>query len=198
MFELVVLGLDISKNRTGWAVGFPGMRRPSWGTFGLPDTWHKKEGQRLNEWRDFLERKIDEHGVNYFAMELLMIQPGEFTYDSHIPMAWMHGVVVETAYKRGIRYGAVPVSSWRAHFLGTKDAPKGLSKDRRRTALKDMAQRQAANRGWLCEYHDEAEALGIMDFALFCLDPDYEHKVGPLVRRAELKAEIAAFRGESP
>jgi len=41
------------------------------------------------------------------------------------------------------------------------------------------------------------EALGIMDFALACLDADYGHRVGPMVRRAELKADIARFRGEA-
>ena len=58
--------------------------------------------------------------------------------------------------------------------------------------------KRAAERGWLAQFHDEAEALGIMDFALSCLDADYDHKVGPMVRRAELNADIARFRGDVP
>lgn len=197
MSELTVLALDIAKHRTGWAVGSPDMERPYWGTYELAGDWEKHEGLRLHQWRTFLESKIAAHHVTYVAMERPFIDMRDFDYNGTVPIIQMWGIVLELAQSLKLRHGAVPIGSWRAHFLGTAKAPAGLAKAQRTTALKDMAVKQALNRGWLCQFHDEAEALGIMDFALACLDPDYEHKTGPQVRRAELKAEIAAFRGEA-
>lgn len=195
--RLVVLALDIAKWRTGWAVGYPGMNRPSWGVYQLAGDWDRHEGQRLHQWRNFLERKIDEHQIAYIAVERPFIDMKNFDYNGTCPILQMHGIVLELTHARGIRCGAVSIQSWRSHFLGTSQAPKGLASHQRTAALKDMAMRQCAQRGWLPEFHDEAEALGIMDFALACLDADYEHKTGPIVRRTELKASIASYRGES-
>jgi len=198
MSDLVVLALDIAKHRTGWAVGFPGMPRPSWGVYELAGDWDRHEGLRLNQWRRFLESKIDAHGVTYIAMERPFIDMKSFDYNGTAPILQMHGIVLELAHARGARAGAVSIASWRSHFLGTAKAPAGLAAAQRTSALKDMAMRQCASRGWLPQYHDEAEALGIMDFALACLDADYDHTTGPAVRRAELKAEVAQFRGDAP
>ncbi len=198
MTDLVVLALDIAKHRTGWAVGSPGMQRPYWGHYSLAGDWDRHEGLRLHQWRTFLKTMIDRHGVTYIAMERPFIDLKSFDYNGTAPILQMHGIVLELAQARGIRAGAVSIASWRSHFLGTSKAPAGLASHQRTNALKDMAMRQCASRGWLPQYHDEAEALGIMDFALACLDPDYDHKTGPTVRRAELKAEVASFRGESP
>lgn len=198
MSDLRVLALDIAKHRTGWAVGFPGMDRPWWGVYELAGEWDRHEGLRLHQWRTFLERKIDEHSVTYVAMERPFVDTRDFNYNGAVPILQMWGIVLELAQAKGIRHGAVPIGSWRSHFLGTAKAPAGLAKAQRTSALKDMAVKQALHRGWLCQFHDEAEALGIMDFALACLDADYDHKVGPTVRRTELKAEVARFRGESP
>jgi hypothetical protein len=196
MSKIRVLALDIAKHRTGWAVGYSGMTRPSWGVYNLAGDWDRHEGLRLHQWRNFLEVTIDTHSVEYIAMERPFIDLKSFDWNGTAPILQMHGIVLELAHARGIRAGAVSISSWRSHFLGTSKAPAGLASNQRTNALKDMAMRQCLRRNWLCEYHDEAEALGIMDFALACLDPDYDHAVGPDVRRAELKAEVAAFRGE--
>jgi hypothetical protein len=198
MSVIVVLALDISKNRTGWAIGSPGMERPFWGVHQLAGDWDRHEGQRLHEWRKFLQRKIDEHGVTYIAMERPFIDVNAFDYNGTVPILQMFGIVIELAHALRIRSGAVAIQSWRSHFLGLTAAPKHLASKERTPWLKDMAMKRAAERGWLPQFHDEAEALGIMDFALSCLDADYDHKVGPTVRRAELRAEVARFRGEAP
>lgn len=198
MSELVVLALDIAKHRTGWAVGSPVMSRPSWGVYQLAGDWERHEGLRLHQWRTFLKSTIRERGVTYVAMERPFIDQRDFNYNGTVPIIQMWGIVVELSQALQIRHGAVPIGSWRSHFLGTAKAPAGLGKAQRTSALKDMAMRQCAQRGWLPEFHDEAEALGIMDYALACLDADYDHKTGPVTRRAELKAEIAHFRGDHP
>lgn len=198
MSDLVVLALDIAKHRTGWAVGRPGMNRPYWGVYELGGDWDRHEGQRLHQWRSFLARKIEEHAVTYLAMERPFIDLKAFDWNATAPILQMFGIALELAHERQIRAGAVAIASWRSHFLGTAKAPPGLASAQRTSALKDMAVRRCLQRGWLCEFHDEAEALGIMDFALACLDADYEHKTGPDTRRAELKAEVAHYRGEAP
>lgn len=195
---LVVLSLDIAKNRTGWAAGSMQWTRPHWGVFELAGDWDRHEGQRLHSFREFLMRKIAEYGVTYIAIERFFIDLKDFDFNGTTPIAQMHGIAMETAHAEAVRCGSVAIGSWRKHFLGSAAAPKHLAAKQRTGYYKDMAIKKCTERNWYVQFHDEAEALGIMDYALSCLDPDYEHKVGPTVRRAELKAEIAAFRGESP
>lgn len=195
---VVVLSLDIAKNRTGWAVGSSSWTRPHWGVFELAGDWERHEGERLHAFRSFLARKIADHAVTYVAIERFFISLKDFDFNGTTPIAQMHGIAMELAHAEGIRCGSVAIGSWRSHFLGSAVAPKHLAAKQRTTFWKDMAIKTCVQRNWYVQFHDEAEALGIMDYALACLDADYEHRVGPHVRRAEHKSEIAAFRGESP
>jgi hypothetical protein len=198
MSSPVVLALDIALRRTGWAIGWPGMQRPFWGVHDIAGDWDGREGERLHAWREFLVARFDEHTVTCIAMELPFIDGRAFSFNGTSAVLQMQGIALELAHARGIRAAGVAIASWRAHWLGHGVAPKHLAKKERTPWLKDQAMKRAAERGWLARFHDEAEALGIMDFALSCLDAGYGHKVGPMVRRAELKADIARFRGESP
>lgn len=195
---LVVMALDIAKNRTGWAIGATAWKRPEWGVFELAGEWERNQGKRLHAFRQFLDRKCVEHGVTYLAIERFFIDMKDFDFNGTTPIAQMHGIAMEHAETIGIRCGDVAIGSWRAHFLGSAAAPKHLAKKQRTSFWKESAIKSCVARNWYVQFHDEAEALGIMDYALACLDPDYDHKIGPTVRRAELKSEIAAFRGESP
>lgn len=198
MSDLVVLALDIAKNRTGWAVGAPRMRRPYWGVHEIAGDWDRHEGKRLHEWRTALTQLVERHGVTYISVEAPFIDWKAFDYNGTVPILQMHGIVLELAEARRIETGSAPIASWRSHFLGTCKAPKGFEGKQRTNALKDLAMKRCADRGWYTQFHDEAEALGILDFTLSCKDPDYEHKVGPIVRRVDWKAVQADFRGESP
>lgn len=195
---LVVLALDIAKHRTGWAIGSPKWDRPYWGVWEMPMPWDRHEAERLDAFYQFLTAKIADRGVTYIAMERLLIDMQDFNYNGTVPMAQMHGTALLAARHKGCRQGAVAIQSWRAHFLGQAAAPKHLGKAQRTNWLKDEALKKAHARNWYCTVHDEAEALGIMDFALWCMDEDYQHKIGPFIRRAELKASEARYRGEAP
>ena len=198
MSNLVVLALDLALRRTGWAVGWPGMQRPFWGVHDTVGDWDGREGAHLHAWRRFLEARFDEHRVTCIAMELPFIDGKAFNFNGTVAVLQMQGIALQLAHARGIDAKGVPIPSWRAHWLGQAIAPKHLAQKERTPWLKEQAMRRAADRGWYVQHHDEAEALGIMDFALACLDADYDHKVGPAVRRTELRAEVARFRGESP
>lgn len=192
----VVLALDISVRRTGWAVMGPKLPRAYWGVYEDGGDWQKEGGKRLRAYRHWLKEKIAEHGVNTLAVETLIISPKEFTYDSHVPMAKLHGLTEEIVQENHLTGYRMRSESWRAHFLGTARAPKDKTKGERRHWFKNAAKEIAMDRGWLCEHDDEAEALGIADAVLASIDADYWHKVGPDVRRQELKAEVAAYRGD--
>ena len=196
---LVVMGLDISRYRSGWAVGCSAWSAPKWGTHEptARGEWKKAMGAELSEWRAFLAAKIEAHGIGYLALETLTVPPAEFSYEGHVPMAQMHGVAAELASDLKIRCGEVAISTWRKHWLGVGFAPKSVAHDGRTAWLKQAAIKQCLTRDWYVQHHDEAEALGIMDYALTCLDNDYQHRHGPAARRIGLKADQAAFRGET-
>jgi hypothetical protein len=193
----IVLALDIALRRTGWAVGSSGMQRPFWGVHDTAGDWDGREGECLHAWRRFLEARLNEHAVTCIAMELPFIDARALSFNGTAAVLQMQGMALELAHARGIRAAGVAIASWRAHWIGRGVAPKHLARKERTPWLKDVAMKRAAERGWLTRFHDEAEALGIMDFALSCLDAGYDIKVGPMVRRAELKADIARFRGEA-
>lgn len=196
MKPLVVLALDISKRRTGWAVGGADWRRPIWGTHEIVGDWARREGHHLHSWREFLIETIERHQVNYIAMERFFIDMRDFDFNGTVPIAQMHGVVIELAEARKIRCGDADIKSWRQRFLGTAVAPKGMPADRRRKWWKELAVKACVARNWYVTHDDEAEAIGILDFTLAALDEDYAHRVGPAVRRQEWKREQAVFRGE--
>lgn len=193
----IVLALDIAKHRTGWAVNSPSWPRPFWGTYDLAGEWDRHEGKRLSQWRRFLLSKIEQHGVTYMAVEAFFIDLKSFNYNGTVPMAQMHGIAMQVADEKGIGCGAAQTRAWRKHFLGADSAPKFINGGRERTDwLKDKALKVCASRGWLCSVHDEAEALAIADYTMAVLDPNYAHRIGPVVRRQEFKADMTAFRGE--
>lgn len=194
----VVLACDVAKNRTGWAVGSHGMARPFWGVFDLQGEWEGHQGARLTEWREFIHHRVLHHAVTHIAIEKPFVDFRAFSFGGTESTLMKIGVAAQLGYSMGVKVALVTIQQWRAHFLGSAVAPKHLAEKQRTPWLKDMAMKRAAERGWLAQFHDEADALGIMDYALAALDPDYDHAVGPVTRRVELKAEIAAFRGEAP
>jgi hypothetical protein len=198
MTSHIVLALDIALRRTGWAVGWSGMSRPFWGVHDTVGDWDGREGERLHAWRRFLEARLAEHAVTCIAMELPFIDGRALSFNGTVAVLQMQGLALELAHARCIRAAGVAIASWRAHWIGHGVAPKHLARKERTPWLKDVAMKRAAELGWLTQFHDEAEALGIMDFALSCLDAGYDYKVGPMIRRAELNADIARFRGEAP
>ncbi len=194
MSRPVVLALDIALRRTGWAVGWLGMQRPFWGVHEIAGDWDGREGEHLHAWRRFIEARTGEHDVTDIVMELPFIDAKAINFGGTMAVLQMQGIALEVAHASRIRAAGVAIASWRVHWIGHGVAPKHLARKERTPWLKDVAMKRAAERGWLTRFHDEAEALGIMDFALSCLDADYDHKVGPMVRRAELRADIARFR----
>lgn len=195
MTDLVVMALDIAKHRTGWAVGAPVWPRPHWGVHELDGAWDGREGLCLKAWRSFLINQIARHGVTYMTVEQFMIDMRDFNFNGTVPIAQMHGIVLELCEERSIKVGRASIASWRKRFLGTAVAPAGMPSKLRTDWWKKQAVTACTDRNWYVTHHDEAEAIGILDFTMAALDEDYAHRVGPTVRRMEWKREQDAFRG---
>jgi Holliday junction resolvasome RuvABC endonuclease subunit len=77
----------------------------------------------------------------------------------------LQGVLELTALDAGLPCKAAAVQSWRSHFLGKGWSLKGLPKDSRRRELKAAVRQQCKILGWPTTGDDEADALGILDYA---------------------------------
>ena len=63
------------------------------------------------------------------------------------------------AEAKGVRFHTVNQSVWRRHFLGA------MKRGTKRATLKDYAKERARQLGFSPRNHDEADAIGILDYA---------------------------------
>jgi hypothetical protein len=156
-----VLGLDLSKTSTGYAVWGPGDARPHSGTWELGSAFTSRGlvFAKLHQNMSDLNRlgKIDA----IFFEET--IHPAKLQGHTNIDtLRVLSGLAAHAeswgeAMKCRAIY-AVNQSTWRRLFLG-KLPPHMRSSD-----LKDMAMRRARQLGFHPTKHDQAEAIGILDF----------------------------------
>lgn len=188
-----VMGLDISANSTGWAVGQFAWEYPKYGRWRPPKDWEWSTMQEnCASFRDFLTIKVKSLGIEYIGMEAYIVPPEQFSAASHQFMFSLHTIASLVAHDCKIQAGRAAIKTWRAHFLGRSVAP---NKDFRlpgehdnRYWFKREAIRRCADRGWLTDNDDTAEALGVMDCILFGKDPDWAHRYGKYQRQTEVKA----------
>lgn len=85
---------------------------------------------------------------------------------------------------------AVNQSSWRRHFLGGIKRPRDPRTGKQiKVDLKGLAMERCGEFGWKPAKHDQAEALGILDYAADAVGftPPWRHAV-PLVKQFESQA----------
>lgn len=80
----------------------------------------------------------------------------------------------------------VDIADWRREFFGGRRPPKNA--DSQSDVWKDMAKLECADRGWLCEDHNAAEACAIWLYGCLCSDKQFRHSQKVHQRRAELTA----------
>lgn len=185
MTDLVVMAIDLAKHRSGIAIGGPAWPRPFWFVHELSFDYDKKPGAALHAWRRCLTDTITKHLVTYVAVESFFIDMKKFDFNGTVPAAHMWGVLLELCAERGIKCGQAPIGAWRKRFLGSAVAPKNLVGRMKTEYWKERAVKACVDRNFYVTYHDEAEAIGILDFTLAALDRDYAHRTAPLSRRAE-------------
>ncbi len=181
-----VLALDIAMHRTGWALGGPDWPRPQWGTFETVNWGKGTEGKNLSNFRKFLDEKGT--ALTALVIEQVFVDNRNggmnFQWNGTQAQLMLSGVALQWADDRGIAVNEINIDDWRMRFLGLNRKPKDFKSDSK--YWKNLALRRAAERNWFCTHHDEAEALGILDYALFALDKGYRLKTNALHSRAQL------------
>ncbi len=99
------------------------------------------------------ERIFYEEAINPAALS------GHTNIDTLRLLSGLAAHVESFAYATGCRVQAVNITTWRRHFIG-KMARGTKSKD-----LKDYARERCRQYGWKPQTSDEADALGILDYA---------------------------------
>lgn len=187
--SIVAMALDQSPTATGFAIGAPCDPRPVFGVFNLR-SWGVHEGKRLAEFRDWLMARIKRHGVTHLYYEapanVQFIAGRAKSFDTTSQQNMQIGVINLVAHDCAVPVAQVAASSWRSRFLGTTKAPPGLKGDAARAELKRLALRACALRNLLVEDDNAAEALGILDYGLSCIDRRHAGKTHVLFNRAEL------------
>lgn len=177
-----LLCLDLSSS-VGWARWVEGYERPAFGTQAINGENIDEKGVKFCEW---LVSKLIADGITHLAVEKPFIN-----------MAHSSEVVVEQSYvlpalaglearRRGIRFKRIPIGEWRQKVLGVTMAPKHLSKNDRRTWLKQKAIDYCLAAGWPIDREpaatrsDAADALCICEYQRFLWDPAYAASRTPL------------------
>lgn len=196
-----VLAIDQSMLATGWAHWLKGEKSPSGGLFSLP-SWGDEEGKFLNKWRTWLADMIWDRQVTHLYIEdtsfaLLHrdkdgtewgLKHHEDTTEKLATFGLMCNAL-QAADKANIEAYLVEPRVWRNRFWGTERPPKSYTPSARRSWLKERSKQSCIERGWIIENHNIADAHGILDFAMCCVDPLYESRSGPLFRRAQLQRD---------
>ncbi len=205
---MIALALDHAPNNTGWAIGSPKAGRIASGVFHLK-SWGDNEPERVDALYEWLCGLIQKHEVTHVFYELWTQQSPDrrngrktaaFDLNTRMNQGAVVGVIWLASRKaagRPLPCSAVPISSWRSRFLGTTKATPGLAGVYGEDSLKDKALRVCAKRGWLVEDHNEAEALGILDYSLCSLDRHYAGATDGIFRRAELTEDTARVRARA-
>lgn len=157
-----ILGLDPSKRAMGWALWAPGDQIASgiW-ELGSELTSRGTVFARLHENMMALHRLGPIEAV--FYEDIVNIVPGSpvpTNKDSILLAAGIAAHIESFGEAMGFRIiRAVHQAKWRRHFLGKM--PRGT----RSTDLKAMAMERARQLGFKPVKHDQAEAIGILDYA---------------------------------
>ncbi len=167
------LALDIATS-TGFAIGSPVDGPVEWGTHTLPRTG-ADHGRFLQAYRDWLVPLIREKNISRVVYEA-PIMPMAANIQTTRKLYALCGLTELLALDFDLVCQEAQISKWRRHFFGKGNAGG------KRAALKKRAIAECRRRGWEVKTDDEAEALGILDYALSCKSPTYAFNGSPLAR----------------
>lgn len=191
------MALDQSLRATGWAIGAPCCRKPVWGLFELP-SWHEREGERQAAFEDWLRHMIKSHAITHVYFEAPVgYDKWQKSFDTTMNQGAQNGAIDTISFRCGVDAFKTDVNAMRARFIGHTKPPPGLVLNGSgREWLKQKAIEECASRGWFTYDHNEAEALGHLDYALSMLSKRHASQSDVLFRRIELNNSVKRFRGE--
>lgn len=165
-----ILGLDLSFSRTGWAIGSTDCARPVWGRIAFAGD----DGLRIRKYRAFVVELHCRYHFDEIAFEEIkhIVNPFERSAASEGTRFQLYGATHCIAGELDLPAHGIPLSAWRKRFLGFAKKPNWISGSNG-DFLKQQAIAVCERRGWTVKDHNEAEALGVMDFWLCEKSPDY-------------------------
>lgn len=154
MIPTSILTLDLATN-FGWArCAVTGS--PESGAVKLPDTG-RDIGRFLAVYERWLVKMLREYGIDFVAYEQPIL-PHIKNLHTLRKLYSLAGVTELVCKKERVRVVEVPISTWRMHFIGK------CRNFATKTEAKEMAIAACLERDWNPATHDEAEALGILDY----------------------------------
>lgn len=180
-----ILGLDQAVKGIGWCVGEPGAR-PSYGWRENPDYGENtaRLGKSVFDW---LVQFCKSAGVDRIFFEQVLVR----RHGLHMPTLQKQLRVVGAIEFAAIELGLiddvfeVDLADWRREFYAGRRPPKDA--DSQSKAWKELSLVECADRGWLIEDHNIAEACGIWHFGCCYSDRRYWTTQKVHKRRAELR-----------
>ena len=148
------------------------MLRPAHGIYN-PRQAGKRHQLLLDDLRLWTDGIIKQYKVKRVIVEAPFSGPNARAF---MLACKMMGVIELTCEDHGILCVEATASQWRKHFIGFAQAPRKLPKQQRRDWLKKRAIAACKARGWPVETDDEADAIGLLDYALALEFPVYEEK----------------------
>lgn len=154
----MILALDQSPARVGFAYGAVTMSKPASGVFRL-------DKSRMEvSFRDWLQAMVTLRGIRRVAFEEPFVG-SKMNQGMLMKILALPAIIRLVCNDCGLDEPlAAPQPTWRKHFIGVGIAPRKMSNSRK--WLKDEAMRACVERDWYVESDDEAEACGILDWAL--------------------------------
>lgn len=163
---MTILALDLSKRRTGWAFWRPGMTiNAPFGTWVLGGEY-STDGMTFGKVH---ERLADLHMTEKLT-RIYMEQPihhASLTGHTNIDtLRVLAGICAHVhSFAAAMRLPTpveVNVSSWRRDFIGSQ------KRGTKSPTLKALTMERCRQLGFKPEYEDEADAIGLLDYALSC------------------------------
>ena len=187
-----VLAFDLAKNRTGWAVGKPDIMdkgKAGWGVF-EPEPGDNMEHVTLGNFARLLQDLHKRHEITHIVWEKLFVDlnPQKFQFNGTRGQIHLEGVLLAYCGLHDINPSDVAISTWRKATYGTAKAQPNEGGKLEDGYWKKLALSWAASHGYTVAYHDEAEALAILWWALGQLDTRFAGWSDPIFRRNDLHA----------
>lgn len=178
----IYLGLDQDSSRLPWARGYFGMPHPEVGTHGLsswvapnglPDPGRVMEGVE-----EFIQSQALAHGVTHVWSEAVYHGENKLVVER---LLTIRAALQHACFKANIVHREATPAEWRTHFFDTARAPSHLNEIERRAWFKQRAVDTCKWRKWPISGEHEAEACGILNYALCREYPTYDVAWLPLM-----------------
>ena len=204
----IVLGLDLSQTRTGWAV----LRHGSHAVYGHLEwpEWKNDKPRWLAEFHAQLAHWIKSYEVTHIFYEETFLptprkvigkrgkpifKPSE-SFNTRFAQLALVAVTQMTAHENNCDVQVARIRDWRERYIGTSQSPPSFGPGPASTKwFKDQAVTASNLLGWMCHDHNEAEALGIAHYGMCCVDPRYTENTQPHTNRMR-KRFVELMRGE--